>query len=300
MSKIEKVFDIDQIRNLQADKQYIQQYYSINQLAYSFFHNLSDQIHMGISRTGKYRSEDLLEAARVVERYMSTSSQVKSKVDNILELGTGRGATSAYLAKKYPNIRFSGVDSSSEQLRFAYKRAYALNNYFPVVGDYHDLTPYKSNSFDIVFEVEAFCHSQKKEIVFKEVKRILKKGGVFILFDGYLKIDRPKLTPLELAAVQITEKGMAVESFETYNDVIKKARNARLRIKESEDVSRFIIPTLKRFEKLADYFFDHPRAAHVIKSFLPRPLTYNAVSGYLMPQLIDLNLGCYFITVLQK
>lgn len=295
LNVIQKVFNVEQIKNLKTDNYYIQRYYEVNQLAYSFFHTFSDRMYMGVSRDGQYKPDDLLEAARVVEKYIR-----KIRAENILELATGRGATSAYLAQKFPDIKFDGIDISQGQLHYAYKKAKKLNNYHPLKGDYHNLSQYKDDSIDIVFEVEAVCYSQNKEKVFKEVKRVLKKGGVFILLDGYLKTSRTKLSKNELLAIQITEKGMAVPAFELYRDVVKKAEKVGLNLLEDEDVSRFIMPTLKRFERLARYFFSISLVARFVIKVFPLPLVANAISGYLMPDIIKLNLGCYFVTIFKK
>jgi ubiquinone/menaquinone biosynthesis C-methylase UbiE len=252
-------------------------------------------MYVGISRDGRYKPEDLLEGARIVEKYIKVTS-----AKNILELATGRGATSAYLAKIFSNIIFEGIDLSEGQLHYAYKKAKSLNNYHPVKGDYHDLSRYKSESFDIVFEIEALCYSQDKEKVFKEVKRVLKKGGVFILLDGYLKTPREKLSKNELQATQITEKGMAVPAFEVYQDVINKAKKAGFTLLEDEDVSKYILPTLKRFELLASFALILPIAAKLAVKILPQLFTYNTISGYLLPEFIKLNFGGYYITVLKK
>ena len=60
------------------------------------------------------------------------------------------------------------------------------------------------------------------------------------------------------------------------------------------------MPTLKKFEKLANIFFNHSRLAKIIVRLLPKEFTQNAISGYLMPDLIKIGLGCYFITILKK
>lgn len=295
LNTIQKVFNVEQIKNLKTDNDYVQRYYKVNQLAYSLFHTFSDRMYMGISKDGVYKSDDLLEAARVVEKYIH-----KLNGERILELATGRGATSAYLAEKFSAIRFDGIDISLGQLHYAYKKARKLKNYHPIVGDYHDLSGYDNKSIDIVFEIEAVCYSQDKEKVFKEVKRVLKKGGVFILLDGYLKTPRAKLSKDELLATQITEKGMAVPEFEEYKDVVRKAEKVGFTILEDEDVSEFIMPTLKRFERLAKGFFAIPTAARLAVKYFPLPFMTNAISGYLMPDFISLNLGCYFITVFKN
>ena len=94
LHQIQKILSIPAIKLLVTDERYIQQYYAKNKWAYSWFHNFSDHIHMGISRGGHYKKEDLLEPAIFAEKYIK-----KMKAVNVLELATGRGAISAYLAK---------------------------------------------------------------------------------------------------------------------------------------------------------------------------------------------------------
>jgi ubiquinone/menaquinone biosynthesis C-methylase UbiE len=292
---LQKVFNTKSILSIQPDKNYIQKYYKANKLAYSLFHTYSDQVHMGVSRDGVYKENDLLEGARIVEIYIP-----KLKTRNILELASGRGATAAYLAQKYPKIKFTGIELSQGQLSFAVKKAKKLLNYHPSLGDYHDLSHFADASFEIVFVIEALCHSQDKFRVLSEVKRVLKKGGVFIILDGYTGKDRTAMTKQELDAVRLTEKGMAVNEFESFESLVKKARKQSFKVDSDEDVSKLIMPTLERFERLAFKFFKRPKAAKLITKIASKEVTYNAVSGLLMPNLIKQGLASYHITVLKK
>lgn len=54
---------------------------------------------MGISRIGEYTDDDLLHATKKVEKF------INNKTKSILELASGRGATSFYLANKHNDIR---------------------------------------------------------------------------------------------------------------------------------------------------------------------------------------------------
>ncbi len=186
LENIRKVFDINRVIGLKTDKAYIQKYYKINKIPYSLFHTNTDLIYMGVSRDGIYKEDDLLEAARTVEKYLKELNGSK-----VLELATGRGANSFYLAQRFPAVKFCGLDISGGQLDYAFKKARRVNNYHPEFGDYHDLSRFENRSFDIVFVVEALCYSTDKDKVLAEVYRVLKKGGVFIIFDGYSNKSRP-------------------------------------------------------------------------------------------------------------
>ncbi len=108
------------------------------------------------------------------------------------------------------------------------------------------------------------------------------------------------MTQEELTAMRLTEIGMAVSKFEDYASLLSYAKKLGLSVKSSEDVSLHIMPTLRRFERLAKLFFEYPKLAKLTTRIFSREFTYNAVSGLLMPSLIENNLASYYITVLEK
>jgi sterol 24-C-methyltransferase len=295
LSKIKNVFRLEPLISLEASKEYIAKYYKTNRFAYSLFHTFSDRMYMGISRDGVYKASDLLEAARLVERHIT---ELKAK--NILELATGRGATSFYLAKRFPDVQFEGVDLSPGQLDFALKKARKVKNYRPVSGDFHTLAAFSEASFDILFVIEALCYSQEKEKVLREADRVLRPGGVFIIFDGYSKREISTLSDEELLAKKIVEKGMAVPSFEPYKNFMATVSRSGFHVVSDEDASRFILPTCKRFERLARKVFISKMFAKAIVKLFPSEFTYNIAAALLMPDAISRNIFCYHISVLKK
>ena len=101
-------------------------------------------------------------------------------------------------------------------------------------------------------------------------------------------------------ALRLTEKGMAVPKFESYESFIKKATDSGFSVIHEENVSTYVIPTMERFAKLATKFFRFPRLARLVSKILPREFTYNAVSGFLMPELVRSGSAQYMITILKK
>lgn len=188
---------------------------------------------------------------------------------------------------------------SPGQLHYALKKAKKVHNYHPSLRNYHDLFRFEDSSIDIAFIIEALCYSTAKEKVFKELHRVLAPKGIFIVYDGYLKDDR-KLTSNQKLACKLTEVGMAVPRLETHQEFLNKAKSNGFNIIEDDDVSLFIMPTLKRFEKLAYRFFKYPELAKIITKVFPHEFIYNAISGFLMPNLIKEKIATYHITVLIK
>jgi len=251
---------------------------------------------MGISRDMKYDHEDVLEQPKIVAKYIR-----RLNAHNVLDLGVGKGSSSTYLARLFSNIRFDGIDLPNSLLDVAKRAAKKVPNFYPMEGNYHDLSRYDRAQFDVVFAIESLCHSTKKEKVFNEIWRVLRKDGTFIIIDGYLGKPEKSLNDNERLAKKLTEKGMMVEDFEYYGDIKEKIEQLGFKIIEEEDVTRLIIPTLKRFESLArKTLFNHPRLGRVIVKLLPDEFTANAISGYLMPVIVELSLAKYTILVVKK
>jgi SAM-dependent methyltransferase len=106
---------------------------------------------------------------------------------DVLEIGFGQGFNLAWLAPRFPGVRFSAIDLTPSHLALARGRLDQLGvkNAVLTGGDFHAL-PYPDASFDHVYAVEAFCYARDLRQALSEVARVLRPGGSFRLFDGYL------------------------------------------------------------------------------------------------------------------
>ncbi len=269
----------------------IKKYYLSNHFAYLFFHNKDGFMHMGISRNNKYNKEDLLEPLKIINKYIHDIH-----ANSVLELGAGNGSNSAYLAKLNKDVSFQGMDLSKDGLSKNKK----VKNYIQELGDYHNLSRYKDEDFDVVFVIEALCHSPNKLRVLSEVYKKLKQGGLFIILDGYYSKSLSEMSSEEQMASQLTEKSMVVNKFKGINDFNKTISQTKFKLIKQEDLSKAILPSLRRFEKLALLFYKNKILTKTIKLVLPDNLTKNSIAGLLMPTLIERGIGCYYLHVLQK
>lgn len=290
-----RVFDLERVLQVDPSLKSIAKYYRVNRIPYSLFHTRRGFVHMGISRNGSYKEDDLLEQARIVDGFIT---QDDSKV---LELATGRGANSIYLASKHPKASFYGIDLPNGQLDSAVDKGKKVKNFFPSEGDFHDLSRFDSETFDVVFVVESLCHSNSKGKVLDEAERVLKKGGVFIVIDGFSGKAEEQLTDEEKLAINLVAKGMMVPVFDYYESFMEEIKRRNFEIILEEDASPLIMPTLKKLERPAKKFFALPTfAAKTIVRSLPTEFTYNSISGYLMPPLINEGIAQYRIVAAKK
>lgn len=107
----------------------------------------------------------------------------------ILELGCGVGITTKFIVEKFSESHITALDYDKEQIKTA-KGKNNDNNIDFVVGDATRLG-FANNSFDIVFEIFAFHHIENYQKAMKEVFRVLKPDGKFIVLDIPIKSFNP-------------------------------------------------------------------------------------------------------------
>ena len=113
----------------------------------------------------------------------------------IAELGCGGGKTAEKLLKKYPEAHLTGVDYSDVSVKMATDlNAGEIKNGRCTIlqGDVSAL-PFEDESFDLATAFETVYFWPGPSESFKEVLRILKPGGYFLIVnesDGYGKSDR--------------------------------------------------------------------------------------------------------------
>ena len=110
----------------------------------------------------------------------------KSENLHFLEMGCGAGPNLVWLAQK--GCRVSGVDISPTALTLArqnLERNACGDRIGQLIESSVSQTPLESETFDGIIEACVFQHlaRQEREKTFGEVKRLLKRGGVFV---GYM------------------------------------------------------------------------------------------------------------------
>jgi ubiquinone/menaquinone biosynthesis C-methylase UbiE len=104
---------------------------------------------------------------------------IKNNTNSILEIGCSEGSRLKFLSKKLKEKKFFGIDPSKLAIKNAKK-----NKLNAIVGSADNL-PYKNHQFEMV--IFGFClYLVDDRDLFKvlyETDRILKKGGVIIIFD---------------------------------------------------------------------------------------------------------------------
>jgi len=121
----------------------------------------------------------------LIRDYMPAGKKVQ-----ILELGSGRGALSRYIAKellkedKLELLVAANISEEENQYnRQKIKEENIPNDKIMVEYATFDNLQYESGSFDIIFSNEAILHSSDKPKLMTEIARILRGDGICVISD---------------------------------------------------------------------------------------------------------------------
>ena len=118
---------------------------------------------------------------------------------DVLEIGCGGAQCSVAFALR--GARVTALDLSAEQLRFA--KALAARHQVEidfVQHDMGDLAPIASASRDIVFSAFALQFVEDRTRTFREVRRVLRPGGVFVF-----SLDHPLFRKVDRETLELVE-----------------------------------------------------------------------------------------------
>ena len=247
----------------------IEAYYKTNHAAYRRVHSKAGYMHFHVSKDGKtFSPEDASYQPDVAGKFIKDG-------DMVLELGSGQGANILHLAKQFPGATFTGLDL------FPGKMQETLSNLTITKQDYSKMPQFADNTFDVIYAIETLVHSTDKMPVLAEIKRVLKPGGIFVVFDYALKNAYESYTGESQKAIDLISKGGAaavIESVASWEDYFARTGFASV---STKDLTKEIMPDLRRLEHRAACILDHPFRAKVVFRTLPRQFVGNIILGYL-------------------
>ncbi len=103
----------------------------------------------------------------------------------ILEIGCGNGIQSIYIMEKYKPSIIIGIDINKSNIDIAEmeRKKKRIENIKFLVGNAQELDCIEDNSIDVVINIESAFHYPDKHSFLKQVYRVLKPGGKYIIAD---------------------------------------------------------------------------------------------------------------------
>jgi len=161
------------------------------------------------------------------------------------------------------------------------------------------LSVLEDDTYDIVFVIDALCYSKNKQKVLREVKKKLKKDGLFIVIDGYQKDCAIPLSKSEETIKKLIEVSWSLDKFECVKDVEGHMRE-EYSIVEASDLSQYVLPSMIAIAHKVRYYFAHPTFARVVNKFLPSDVAKSLIAAYLLPICVSKQFACYYVHVLKN
>lgn len=122
---------------------------------------------------------------RLLRRFVALRALRLCAAGQAADLGCGAGQLAIALAQAAPDLRVTGVDLSVHLLAQAHDKAAAADLGHRVdfrTGD-AEATPFADGSLDLVVSTLSLHHWSDPAAVLREVARILRPGGAFVIFD---------------------------------------------------------------------------------------------------------------------
>lgn len=293
MARLRRLFDLEAVARQRGGSEQVVAYYHQNFHPYRRHHSQAGAMHMALNEGGAFDKDGFFGQARRIEALWEGEPPA-----DVLELAFGKGINLAYLAPRWPAVRFSGIDLTPRNVKHA-KALPALANATLTQGDLH-APPFASASFDFVFCVEGFCHAIDVPRALAEQARVLRPGGLLLLFDGYRELALEEMSAEETLAVQVVEKSMAVDTFQQIGTFLAQADAAGFDLVSNESLVDAVMPNLRRFDRMAGWFLLLPPLTRRWLAGRSAERGQNLVAAALMRLTVSMGLQGYRQLVLRK
>lgn len=142
----------------------------------------------------------------------------------VLEVGSGRGGGAGYVASTCGVSEYIGLDLCPSSVENC-NQYYADIDCLSFITGSAEALPFEDDSFDVIVNVESSHNYENCFRFFKEVRRVLKPGGIFIYADfrrRWLFLDVYK---------QLTAAGLTIQHEELINLNVTKSLHEELELK---------------------------------------------------------------------
>lgn len=205
-------------------------------------------MHLGFYRRGinPFDREKMLEQLNL-EIAARLQLDAKDKAF-LIDLGCGAGAVARSVAKNYPDSIIKGVTIAPSQVEAAARlnaQANLQKQIEILKGDYTVL-PFTGGAADGVWAVESACYAEgdAKENLAREMARVLKSGGRFVVADCFVKQPEKKLNFLIERCYRAACRNWALSEMPALDCFVAALERQGFRDIVVEDISRRVAPSL--------------------------------------------------------
>jgi ubiquinone/menaquinone biosynthesis C-methylase UbiE len=175
---------------------------------------LEDLVLAALARQGKDLKEVLYTDLAPLDEFhvggLESTQELAGQMDlrpgsRLLDVGSGLGGPARYVAAEY-GCRINGIDLTEEFVKVAASLTRLLN--LDHLADFQQASalalPFEPNTFDRAWMIHVGMNIPDKTSVYREVRRVLKPNGLFVIFDFMRAAEGPLRYPVPWAVSQET------------------------------------------------------------------------------------------------
>ncbi len=194
---------------------------------YNYFHSVKEIKHLSVSNYGYAPVDkeiaayhpDLQPGIQLYKELVKNHNGfLISENYSVVEVGCGKGAGAEFLIKKFKPGKFTGIDYSEKAISFCNDNYRQIENADFICADAHRL-PVGEQSADVVINVESSHIYKSMDKFLKEVYRVLKPDGKFLIAD-YRYI---RNIPIHLFEKKIADCGFSIADKRIITPQVKEA-----------------------------------------------------------------------------
>lgn len=224
-------------------QQEIEKYYHDSQKDYEIIWGLKKHrsLHYGFWEKGIKTHE---EAINNMTMKVALAGNISSK-SYLADLGCGIGGPALFLATKF-NCKVDGVSITKKQVIQANEESkkLGLENSAKFYEEDFANTSLESNSYDVVYGIESYCHAFDKSDVLKESYRLLKPQGKLVVLDffwnGTEKNEKDK------KAMSNWASSWAVSNFAYETEFESKLQSIGFKHVQKQIITKNVAPSIRR------------------------------------------------------
>ncbi len=221
----------------------------------------------------------------------------ENKYKKVMELGSGVGFNLINLARMNPDVEFIGFDLTDKNIIQARKKAHErrLTNIQFKKRNFDELQVSNFPQQDLIFAIEALCHSKNLDKVIQDSHNILHSNGRLVLFDGYGTKKARTAGEDTLRAADYFSKGFFLPNPQFLDDTLNSGKNAGFEI-ILKDYTQNILSNFVRFEEGVKLIFRFPWLTRLMIRFkiLPIEVFRHGLAGLYGPYLLKYGYAGYF------
>ncbi|TIA90579.1 hypothetical protein E3P99_01523 [Wallemia hederae] len=186
-----------------------------------------------------YKGEGFYQALARHEHYLSSRIGLKKGM-KVLDVGCGVGGPAREIAR-FSDANIVGLNNNAFQVARArkYTNKAGLDDQVQFVkGDFMKLSEqFGENSFDAVYAIEATVHAPNFEGVYGEIKKILKPGGIFGVYEWCMTDEWDPRNPDHKRVAHGIEVGDGIPEMRNVDNARNALKKVGFEIMHEEDLA---------------------------------------------------------------